>query len=94
MLTAILDEYRYLPRIAWTVGTAGSTLVGRVGCGEPAGVVRMSFDSWCAALAVEEQTETPAGGGSHLSASVRTGGVKITLTALAVSEDEPNGGRA
>lgn len=89
-LTAILEEYRDLPRVAWTVGTAGSSLVGRIGCGEPA-VVRMSFDSWCDALAVEQWAETPAGGGSHLSASVRTGGVKITLTALVVSEDEPNG---
>jgi hypothetical protein len=91
-LIAILDEHRNLPRVAWTVATAGSTLVGRIGRGDPAGVTRHTFDSWCAALAVDERAETPNNASAYLSAAVHIGGVKVTLTAVVgLGDDEPQG---
>ena len=93
MLATILNEHTDLPLIAWLVGTAGASLVGRVDGLRTAQQVRAEFELWCAALQVGERAETPTSAGAHLRATVHTGGVKISLTAAVRDEDEPTGCR-
>ncbi len=93
MLATILNEHPDLPLIAWLVGTAGASLVGRVDGLRTAQQVRAEFELWCAALQVGERAETPTSAGAHLRATVHTGGVKISLTAAVRDEDEPTGCR-
>ncbi len=45
-LAAILDAHRDLPVIAWTVGPAGSVLIGQVSGLAPAVRVREAFGAW------------------------------------------------
>ena len=45
-LAAILDAHDDLPLITWTVGPAGSVLVGRVSGLGPAARVREVFTAW------------------------------------------------
>ena len=92
MLATILNEYPDLPLIAWVVGTGGAGLAGRVDGLRTAEQVRAEFELWCAALQVDERTETPTRAGAHLWATVHRCGVKISLTA-AVRDDEPTGCR-
>jgi hypothetical protein len=91
MLATILDEHPGLPLIAWMVGTAGASLVGRVDCLRAAEQVRAAFEVWCAALGVDRRAETSTGGGAQLWATVHTGGVKVSLTAAVRGDDEPTG---
>lgn len=91
-LAAILDAHPGLPAIAWTVGTAGCVLVGRVIGLAPAGGVRDVFDAWRAALALAEYREHQLGGGAawlHAAARHDLVRVRLTATVLAgVQEDQ------
>jgi hypothetical protein len=88
MLASILDKYPGLPLITWMVGTAGASLIGRVDYPRTAEWVRAAFELWCAALGVDQRAETPTGVGTHLWATVHTGGVKISLTATVRGDDD------
>lgn len=88
-LARILDSHPELPCIAWTVGPAGSVVVGRVSGLAPAGQVRQVFGAWCQALGLEEDRERHGGGGTAwLHAADRSGGVAIRLTATVLADDE------
>jgi hypothetical protein len=63
-LTTILDAYRDLPRIAWTVGPAGSVLAGQVNGLAPAAQVREVFTAWRLALALAEDPGQQMSGGT------------------------------
>jgi hypothetical protein len=86
-LAAILDTHRELPIIAWTVVPAASTLVGHVNGLGGADEVRQAFDTWRAALALGEDTETSSGSATvYLRAVARRNRVRLALTAT-VFED-------
>jgi hypothetical protein len=86
-LVYLLAEHGDLPVIAWTVGPAGSVLVGRVNGLQPSATVRTVFDAWTAALQGEHREHTHAALTS-LSAQARRGSVTIMLQAdLIVDED-------
>jgi hypothetical protein len=90
-LVRLLNEHRELPVIAWTVGPAGSVLVGRVNGLQPSGTARAVFDTWTTALALDEYREHTHLTLTHLSARARRDSVTIVLHAdLIVDED---GGR-
>ena len=92
-LGLILRQNPDLPRIAWTVGPAGSVLVGQVNGLAPAAQVRAVFDTWCQALALQEYREHQSGGGTaSLHAAARRNPVMIRLTAT-VFDDEPEAGQ-
>jgi hypothetical protein len=87
-LAAILGACQDLPVIAWTVGPAGSVLVGRVSGLAPAAQVREVFGAWRRALALEDYREHRSGAGTvWLCAASRRHQVKVRLTAN-VFEDE------
>jgi hypothetical protein len=86
-LAAILDAHRGLPVIAWTVGSAGATVVGHVGGGVPAGQVRQVFHLWCTALTLTEQGRPTAGvGAAQLRAMAHRNRVLVRLTATVLDE--------
>jgi hypothetical protein len=88
-LTAILDAHRNLPVIAWTVGSAGATVVGHVGGLVLAGQARQVFHVWCAALTLTEQGELTAGVGViHLRAVAHRNRVLVRLTATVLDEHD------
>ncbi len=88
-LTAILDAYPDLPRIAWTVGPAGSVLAGRVSGLAPAAQVREVFTAWRRALALaEDPGQQMSGGTTWLHAAARRGLVKVRLTATVFGDEE------
>ncbi len=90
-LAAILDECRDLPLIAWTVGPAGSVLVGQVNGLSPAARVREVFGAWRLALALEEHHEDKTGAGTRwLHAAARRHQVRVRLTATVFDSDEEN----
>ena len=81
-LAAILDAYRDLPVIAWTVGSAGANLVGHVNGLAPADTVREVFDTWREALTLGGPDDTTSTGGtSHLYAVADRNCVRVGLTA-------------
>lgn len=82
-LGSILDRHPDLPVIAWTVGPAGSVLVGHVNGLSPAAQVRRAFQAWQSALALlQDYHEDLTGSGTAcLHAGVRRGQVKVRLTA-------------
>jgi hypothetical protein len=81
-LAAILDAHPDLPVIAWTIGPAGATVVGRVHGLVCAGRVRDVFQMWRSALAFAEHNETAsADGTAFLRASVTRNRVLLVLTA-------------
>jgi hypothetical protein len=81
-LVRILDTDRDLPVIAWLVGSAGSTLVGRVNAFAPDADRRGMFDAWRMALGLNEHSETSCGAGVVLlRAAGHRDRVRVTLTA-------------
>lgn len=88
-LAAILDAHQDLPRIAWTVGPAGSVLAGQVSGLAPAALVRATFTAWESALALGGRREDRLGGGaSWVHAACRRHDVTVRLTATVLDEDE------
>ena len=86
-LARILEGHPGLPCITWTVGPAGSVLVGRVSGLIPPQQVRTAFLAWQQALGLGECTEQPSGDGtSRLHAADRSREVTIRLTATVFSE--------
>ena len=87
-LVRILQEHRDLPVIAWTVGTAGSVLVGHVNGLRPAAMARASFDAWTVALAVTQRREYSDLALTCLTAKVRRDNVDIVIRVdLLLDED-------
>jgi hypothetical protein len=90
-LAAILDAHRDLPVIAWTVASAGATLVGNVSGPFHAGQVRQVFHEWRTALTLVEHSEVTVGAGNtYLRAAVDRNRVQVRLAAT-VYEEVPNG---
>ena len=86
-LVRLLDKHRELPVIAWTVGPAGSVLVGRVNGLQPTATARAVFDAWTAALALGEYREHTHIALTCLSAQVHRDSVTIVLQADLVVDD-------
>ncbi len=80
-LAAILRTHADLPILAWTVGSAGSVLLGRVADPAAAPGARVVFDTWKTALMLRESSSTPTGGTVHLCAEVRRNQVSVLVTA-------------
>jgi hypothetical protein len=91
-LVGLLDEHRDLPVIAWTVGSAGSVLVGRVNGLQPAATARAVFDAWTAALALSQRWERTDLALTHLSARSRHESVTVVLLADLILDED--GGRS
>jgi len=88
-LARILDAHLRLPAITWTVGPAGSVLVGQVNGLAPEPGVREVFGLWRAALALEEHREDWLGSGAWwLHAAARRHHVTVRLTATVLTGDE------
>lgn len=79
-LARILDEHRGLPLITWTVGAAGSVLVGQVGTLRPP-EARAGLDAWRVALALAEHHEHAADAVTYLSAKGDRNSVRVVLLA-------------
>jgi hypothetical protein len=87
MLVRLLDEHRDLPVIAWTVGSVGSVLLGRVNGLQPAATARAVFETWVAALALDERREHSNRTMVYLVASARRDSVTIGLHADLTLDD-------
>lgn len=86
-LARILDCHPELPCIAWTVGPAGSVVVGRVNGLASAWQVRQVFGAWQQALGLAEHGEQRGGGGTAwLHAADRRGEVTVRLTAAVLGD--------
>lgn len=81
-LARTLDGHRDLPLLAWTVGPAGSALLGQVAT--PAG--RAGFDAWCHALDLADRCEHVHGAAAYLSAKSHRDGVQIVLNATLIDD--------
>lgn len=79
-LARILDAYRDLPLITWTVGAAGSVLVGQVSS-SMAARARARFDAWRHALALAEHHERISDTVTYLSAKDHRNSVRVVLLA-------------
>jgi hypothetical protein len=90
-LVRLLDEHRELPVIAWTVGPAGSVLVGRVNGLQPTATARAVFDAWTNALTPSEVREHAHLALTYLSAQARRDSVTIVLQADLILDDEDGG---
>lgn len=91
-LTAILDAHSELPVIAWTVASAGATVVGHVSGAVPAGQIRKVFHAWRTALTLVEFSQITAGAGrTYLHAATHRNRVQVRLIAT-VHDEEPTGG--
>lgn len=88
-LAAILDAHRDLPGIAWTVGAAGSTLVGHISGLAPATEVRRAFELWRVALMLTKHSEVTCGGGTtYLRAAADRHRVRVRLTATVFDDQD------
>jgi len=88
-LARILEAHPELPCITWTVGPAGSVVVGQVSGLAPALQVRQAFSAWRQALGLGECREKPGGGGtSRLHAASRGGRVTVRLAATVFGGQE------
>lgn len=86
-LARILEGHPELPCLTWTVGPAGSVLIGRVSGLAPSTQVRAVFRAWQQALGLGECTERPGGGEtSWLHAADRSHEVTVRLTATVLGE--------
>lgn len=83
-LSAILRAHADLPILAWTVGSAGSVLLGRVAAPAAAPEVRAVFNAWKTALVLRESC-TPMSGTVHLRAEARRNQVTVRVTATVFS---------
>ncbi len=87
-LAAVLAACPDLPVIAWTVGPAGSVLIGQVSGLAPAAQVREVFGAWRLALALEDYREHQMSGGTvWLHAAARRRQVKVRLTATVFNDE-------
>jgi len=86
-LARLLDEHRHLPAITWTVGPAGSVLMGRVNGLQPAAQARAVFEAWTAALAIDERREHTNHAVTCLVAHTRRDSVDIGLRADLIGDD-------
>lgn len=86
-LARLLDEHRDLPVITWTVGPAGSVLMGRVNGLQPAASARAQFEAWTAALAPDERREHTHLALTCLTARARRDSVTIALQADLILDD-------
>jgi hypothetical protein len=88
-LAAILDAHDGLPLISWTVGPAGSVLVGRVSGLAPAAQVREVFTAWQKGLALGEAREDQMSGGTAwLHSTARRHEVTVRLTATVFDDED------
>lgn len=88
-LAAILDAHAGLPVITWTVGPAGSVLVGRISGLAPAAQVREVFTAWRRGLALGEEREDHMSGAiTWLHATARRHDVTVRLTATAFDDED------
>lgn len=79
-LVRILDTRRDLPLITWTVGKAGSVLVGQADT--LAGLrARATFDAWRIALALNDHHEHQTDAVTYLSAKDHRNSVRVVLLA-------------
>jgi hypothetical protein len=88
-LAAILRTHADLPILAWTVGSAGSVLLGRVAAPAATPEARAVFDTWKTALVLRESSSTPTGGTVHLRAEARRNQVSVLVTATVFTTQEP-----
>lgn len=88
-LAEILESYRDLPLVAWTVVPAGSLLAGHVSGLTPGVQARRVFCAWVAALSLGEHRETVCGNGTaYLHAAADLGGVRVRLTATVFDDED------
>jgi hypothetical protein len=88
-LAAILDVHADLPLITWTVGPAGSVLVGRVSGLAPAARVREVFTAWRKGLVLEDDHEDRMSGATAwLHATARRRDVTVRLTATVFDDED------
>jgi hypothetical protein len=91
-LVHILDAHRGLPVIGWTIGSAGSSLVGHVhesGTAE----TRCAFEAWRAALMLTEHPAVASGGAVYLRATTRRNRVRVGVTATVFNDFDEAVGR-
>ncbi len=81
-LARILDRHRELPLLAWTVGPAGSVLLGQIAT--PTG--RDGFDAWCHALALVDRREQVQEAVTYLSAKSLQDSVRVVLNATLIDD--------
>ena len=81
LLGRLLTTFPNLPVIAWTVGPASSTLVGRCALPDDPGSRRTAFATWCAVLGAKPSPDHTSGGVTHLRAFGDVDGVHVTLAA-------------
>jgi len=91
-LAAILDDCDGLPLIAWTAGSPGGGLSGRVAGPESAAGAREAFAVWRQAPGMSDVLETPVAGGAWLHARTMRGWVRVTV-AVTVSAGGGRGER-
>jgi hypothetical protein len=85
-LVRVLAAHPDLPVITWTVGPAGSVLVGQINALAPTAHVRSHFQTWLQALGLRELTD-PAPATDEvvrLSASAVRNRVKVQLIATMI----------
>jgi hypothetical protein len=85
-LARILDAHRDLPVIPWTVGAAGSVLVGQIFGTPTAAGARASLEAWRVALALPEHHEHAGRAVTYLSARGYCNHVRVVLRADLVDE--------
>ena len=88
-LATILEAHDGLPLITWTVGPAGSVLVGRISGLAPATRVREVFTAWRKELALgEEREDQMSGGTAWLHAAGRRHDVTVRLAATVFDDED------
>jgi hypothetical protein len=80
LLGRLLTTFPTLPVIAWTVGPAGATLVGRCAYPNDPAARRTAFAT-CAVLGARPRPDHTSGDVTHLHAFGEIDGVRITLMA-------------
>jgi hypothetical protein len=89
-LVRVLDAHPDLPTIAWTVGPAGSVLVGHVDGLAPYARALSCFYSWRLALGLRELAPGASDGSvTYLSASGTRNRVKVQLVATVLDDEDP-----
>jgi hypothetical protein len=86
-LASILRMHPDLPILAWTVGSAGSILLGRLVAPVTAPEARARFDTWQTALGLAESSCAPSGETVHLRAEALRNQVSVLLTATAFTTE-------
>lgn len=87
-LANILEQNGELPRVAWTVSSAGCALFGRVNSGDTEAAARATFESWRRAVGLDERAEVASNGAVLLRATAHRGTVKVTIVATVTTDDD------